>query len=58
MPPETPILFPPFRLDVPNQQLWQGAADMLTSYSDKKYVSDEYGRELSSARTQAVWSRR
>jgi hypothetical protein len=36
------------------EQLWQGAADMLTSYSDKNYVSDEYGRELSSARTQAL----
>jgi hypothetical protein len=35
-------------------QLWQGAADMLKSYSDKNYVSDEYGRELSSARTQAI----
>jgi hypothetical protein len=27
---------------------------MLTSYSDDKYVSDEYARELSAARTQAV----
>jgi hypothetical protein len=27
---------------------------MLTSYSDKTFVSDEYGRELSSARAQAV----
>jgi len=35
-------------------ELWQGAADMLTSYSDEKYVSDEYGRELTSARTQAI----
>lgn len=34
--------------------LWRGAADMLLSYSDDKYVSDEYGRELSLARTQAV----
>jgi HEAT repeat protein len=34
--------------------LWHSAADMLTSYSDKKYVSDEYGRELSFARTRAV----
>jgi HEAT repeat protein len=34
--------------------LWRSAADMLTSYSDKKYVSDEYGRELSFARTRAV----
>jgi hypothetical protein len=36
------------------EQLWQGAADMLTSYSDEKYVSDDYGRELSAARTQAI----
>lgn len=34
--------------------LWRAAANMLTSYSDKKYVSDEYGRELSFARTRAV----
>lgn len=34
--------------------LWQGAREMLLSYSDTKYVSAEYARELSSARTQAV----
>jgi HEAT repeat protein len=34
--------------------LWQNAADMLKSYSDKTFVSDEYGRELSGARTQAI----
>ena len=34
--------------------LWQSAAEMLTSYSDKKFVSDEYARELSGARTRAV----
>src|SRR4029079_14486786 len=34
--------------------LWQSAANMLTPYSDKKYVSDEYARELSGARTRAV----
>jgi hypothetical protein len=34
--------------------LWQNAADMLMSYSDKNYVSAEYGRELSGARTQAI----
>lgn len=34
--------------------LWQGAADMLMSYSDKNYVSAEYGRELSGARAQAI----
>jgi HEAT repeat protein len=34
--------------------LWQSAAEMLTSYSDEKFVSDEYARELSGARTRAV----
>ena len=34
--------------------LWQRVEGMLTSYSDKTFVSDEYGRELSSARTQAI----
>jgi HEAT repeat protein len=36
------------------ENLWQGAADMLMSYSDKSFVSAEYGRELSGARTQAI----
>jgi hypothetical protein len=36
------------------EELWQNAASMLTSYSDEKYVSDAYARELSLARTQAV----
>ena len=36
------------------EDLWQSAASMLTSYSDQNYVSDEYGRELSGARTQAI----
>jgi hypothetical protein len=36
------------------ETLWQGAARMLTSYSDQKYVSDAYARELSVARTQAI----
>jgi hypothetical protein len=35
-------------------ELWQGAADMLKSYSDKTYVSDEYDRELSGMRAQAI----
>lgn len=35
-------------------QLWQSAAQMLTSYTDTKYVSDDYARELSGARTQAI----
>jgi HEAT repeat protein len=36
------------------ESLWQEAADLLTSYSDKNFVSDEYGRELSGARAQAI----
>jgi hypothetical protein len=36
------------------EHLWQNAARMLTSYSDEKYVSDAYARELSGARTQAI----
>ncbi|MBA3269041.1 MAG: HEAT repeat domain-containing protein [Acidobacteria bacterium] len=34
--------------------LWKSAADLLTSYSDSNYVSDEYGRELATARAHAV----
>ena len=34
--------------------LWKRVESLLTSYSDKSWVSDEYGRELSSARAQAV----
>jgi HEAT repeat protein len=36
------------------ESLWQEAANLLMSYSDKNFVSDEYGRELSGARTQAI----
>ena len=36
------------------EELWQNAANMLKSYSDKKYVSDDYGIELSSMRSQAI----
>jgi hypothetical protein len=36
------------------EELWQGAANMLRSYSDTNYVSEDYGRELSATRTQAV----
>jgi HEAT repeats len=31
--------------------LWNGVEQMLTSYTDARYVSDEYARELSHART-------
>lgn len=35
-------------------ELWERVEGMLISYSDKKFVPDDYARELSSARTQAV----
>jgi HEAT repeat protein len=34
--------------------LWQTAAEMLTSYSDKNFVSDEYGRELTAAKSRSM----
>jgi hypothetical protein len=36
------------------ENLWQNAAQLLMSYSDKPFVSEEYGRELSSTRLQAT----
>jgi hypothetical protein len=36
------------------QDLWQKVETMLTSYSDEKFVSDAYAKELSGARTRAV----
>jgi HEAT repeat protein len=37
------------------EEAWENVAQkMLTSYSDKPFVSEEYARELSSARTKAV----
>ena len=36
------------------QDLWQKVEAMLTSYSDEKFVSDAYARELSGARARAV----
>jgi hypothetical protein len=35
-------------------ELWQNVEVMLTSYSDEAYVSSQYGRELTHARTRAV----
>jgi hypothetical protein len=35
-------------------ELWQNVEGMLTSYSDEAYVSSEYGRDLTHARTRAV----
>jgi HEAT repeat protein len=37
------------------EQAWEGVAQkMLTSYSDKPYVSDDYARELTGTRSRAV----
>jgi hypothetical protein len=36
------------------EELWQKVEAMLTSYSDEKFVSDEYAKELSGARARAV----
>jgi hypothetical protein len=37
------------------ESVWNHVAEkLLTSYSDKPFVSEEYGRELSAARTKAV----
>jgi HEAT repeat protein len=35
-------------------ELWHQVEGMLTSYTDARYVSDDYARELSHARTQPV----
>ncbi len=35
-------------------ELWQRVETMLTSYSDASFVSDDYARELTSARTRAT----
>jgi len=44
----------PLGADAAFEDLWRNAADMLTSYSDKSFVSEEYGRELSGTRTRAI----
>jgi hypothetical protein len=37
------------------ESVWENVAEkLLTSYTDKSFVSDEYGRELSGARTRAI----
>jgi HEAT repeat protein len=36
------------------EELWQNAASMLMNYQDKSYVSSDYARELSGARSQAI----
>ncbi|HSJ97824.1 MAG TPA: HEAT repeat domain-containing protein, partial [Myxococcota bacterium] len=36
------------------EELWNRVEQMLTSYSDQSFVSEEYGRELSASRTRAM----
>lgn len=36
------------------ESMWTNVSEMLTSYSDASFVSETYGRELSSARAQAI----
>lgn len=36
------------------ESVWNTSTEMLTSYSDSQYVSDDYARELTSARSQPV----
>jgi hypothetical protein len=40
--------------DTQLEHVWSSSLDLLMSYSDKPFVSEEYARELSSARAQAV----
>ncbi|HEY5617192.1 MAG TPA: HEAT repeat domain-containing protein [Vicinamibacterales bacterium] len=44
----------PFGREASFEELWQSATEMLTSYSDERFVSADYARELSGARKQAV----
>jgi hypothetical protein len=35
-------------------ELWRSAVELMTTYSDARFVSDEYGRELATARSHAI----
>jgi hypothetical protein len=43
-----------FGQDPQFESVWTSSTKMLTTYSDSQFVSDDYARELSSARTQAT----
>ncbi len=43
-----------FGQDPAFENVWNTSTEMLTSYSDSQYVSDDYARELTSARSQPV----
>jgi hypothetical protein len=43
-----------FKDDPQFESVWQSSSEMLMSYSDEKFVSEGYARELTTAQTQAV----
>ncbi len=43
-----------FGQDPQFESVWTSSTKMLTTYSDSQFVSDDYARELTSARTQAT----
>ena len=43
-----------FKDDPQFESVWQSSSEMLTSYSDSKFVSEGYARELTMAQTQAL----
>jgi hypothetical protein len=51
---EAEVLKTPLGRETTFQDLWQRASEMLLSYRDDKFVSSDYARELSTARTQAI----
>ncbi|MEP6918034.1 MAG: HEAT repeat domain-containing protein, partial [Acidobacteriota bacterium] len=51
---ETEVASSELATDQSFEELWGRVEGMLTSYSDADFVSNEYGRELSSARVRAV----
>jgi len=43
-----------FKDDPQFESVWKGSSEMLMSYSDAKFVTEDYARELTTAQTQAV----
>lgn len=43
-----------FKDDPQFESVWKSSSEMLTSYSDAKFVSEGYARELTTAQTQAM----
>jgi hypothetical protein len=43
-----------FKDDPQFESVWQSSSEMLTSYSDAKFVSEGYARELTTAQSQAM----